>query len=62
MLNEMAPIISNTSWDVQDLLKIAYITLPLLIAVVILGIAILWNQRKIKKMLREMQEQKDKPQ
>ena len=56
MLNEMAPIISNTSWDVQDLLKIAYITLPLLIAVVILGIAILWNQRKIKKMLREMQE------
>ena len=31
--------------------------------ILVLGIVIIWNQRKIKKMLRELQEQKteDKP-
>lgn len=65
MSDTMVSIIGITHWDVQNLLKLAYITLPIMIAIAILGITILWNQRKIKKMLRELQEQnkeeKDKP-
>lgn len=32
----------------------------LLVALIILGLIILWNQRKIKKMLRDLQEQNRK--
>lgn len=41
---------------------ISYITIVLLTIAVLIGAINIWNQRKIKKMLREMQEQKDKPQ
>lgn len=47
---------------IQKIQNTSYIIIGLLAVIAILGIAILWNQRKIKKMLREMQEQKDKPQ
>jgi len=39
-------------------LFITVIASILALLIIIFGIAILWNQRKIKKMLREMQKQK----
>ena len=47
------------------ILKLQWIILGLMIVSTIISIAILWNQQKIKKMLREMQAGKkdegDKP-
>lgn len=58
-------MILDRIWYVKELMeKYETITIAIGIAIIIIGIAILWSQRKTRKMLREMmekQKEEDKP-
>ena len=60
MTSDHAMILDRV-WYVKELIeKYTTIAIAIGIAIIIIGIAILWNQRKIKKMLREIMEEKEK--
>jgi len=43
-------------WQIE---RTGYILIAIAVLILIIGIAILWNQRKIKKQLRQLLEQKE---